>query len=1084
MNPYKLRDVFKYLTSNNQLLKKKLKLGTSEIPIPPKRQDVIDVEVVNRFTKANPRVNTTNLKPLSVKQSKEPDMKADGGRIGYKDGPKLTDFLDVQASGSKTGKNQITGAPKGITIDSESINAIIKADIPISQKIDLIAEYKYGKGRNRIENKDQEIFLDEGGYKDRNVGLDFNRDGEGFSGSVNYGIDTGEPEFKIKYKKSFADGGMLVQPSDDGSRPGYKKDKFTVGSGPGTGDALSSDRNTKIVKSALNKIKKQVNNKPYFEWSEKSDWYKKLRTQLGGNAEGVGMNRDFTNQLINKVVNENFPGSYHGKNAIKNLRQDMVVNGFVEYLKDNGEFDGGEKFLKSLEKFEGVGDHRYQNINSSWKSWIAGEFEVEGVDRTKLAKELETRGIDYSKIDDWSANASQKRGINKKTAIEFLDKQNNKFPNRSFEDVEKLYKQKFPDRNIYLDVNTLTDIKRTGIYKSGDSTTSKYNSVSKGNRANWLKESYGKQFQGNYSKLIQAADQLEAAGEFKKAKRISDAADKFFGPNGLITKAKGQGEHALARTFDLLNPERQLAINSLVSGDLNQFKKNFFDVPVKRFFDEYNNPNTTAARRKELKTLIEDRKKTMNSLTGGQKKGIVAGDIVRFQYTPDKIVATSNVEALDTKFKKGEFNIQEYLDRGSSYDEAFKTIGSQADIFTKTGDIKSTYSKPINAKKANILSAFCGRKGFKSAGSVDGLTCSMEEIQTNMQKQIDQAAKASKNGRIPPKFGKLTAFAKMFFGDVAIPLEYMFAAPYLAAGDIEGAKRASTAGLLGYGKVDLDKLPEGEGQRFLKHINALNSYMDNYQTKAMAESELGNSNNPYEYMIKDKMIQAQKNMNNIASEYQFYGYDGQKGLLQGKVAAQQLIRDQVQSDYNKKINKATNTEFFKDSDKELLESNIRYEDKENDPNQVTPINDLESYIKNKGEAAAGNTNLLFNVKPYVLNRAEAYGVPDIFDQYAGGYAGVETPGFIRGTGEVDMGTKSVMDAYSSLPTEYASQLAALEKKQFEEGMLKKDIEQRLTASGALRLASGGIASLTDTIPPESGPTPQGLPYVYNNVKKI
>ena len=33
-------------------------------------------------------------------------------------------------------------------------------------------------------------------------------------------------------------------------------------------------------------------------------------------------------------------------------------------------------------------------------------------------------------------------------------------------------------------------------------------------------------------------------------------------------------------------------------------------------------------------------------------------------------------------------------------------------------------------------------------------------------------------------------------------------------------------------------------------------------------------------------------------------------------------------------------------------------------------------------------------------------------------------------------------------------------------------------------ASGGIASLTKTVPPESGPTPQGLPYVYNNVKKI
>ena len=36
----------------------------------------------------------------------------------------------------------------------------------------------------------------------------------------------------------------------------------------------------------------------------------------------------------------------------------------------------------------------------------------------------------------------------------------------------------------------------------------------------------------------------------------------------------------------------------------------------------------------------------------------------------------------------------------------------------------------------------------------------------------------------------------------------------------------------------------------------------------------------------------------------------------------------------KKINKSLNTEFFKDSDKELLESNIRYGDKENDPNKL------------------------------------------------------------------------------------------------------------------------------------------------------
>ena len=69
MNPYRLKDVFNYLTSSNQLLKRKLKLGTSEIPIPPKRSDVTAIEAINRFTKANPRVDTTSLKPLSVKHS-------------------------------------------------------------------------------------------------------------------------------------------------------------------------------------------------------------------------------------------------------------------------------------------------------------------------------------------------------------------------------------------------------------------------------------------------------------------------------------------------------------------------------------------------------------------------------------------------------------------------------------------------------------------------------------------------------------------------------------------------------------------------------------------------------------------------------------------------------------------------------------------------------------------------------------------------------------------------------------------------------------------------------------------------------
>ena len=196
MNPYRLKDVFNYLTSNNQLLKRKLKLGTDEIPTPPKRSDVTTIEAINRFNKANPRVDTTNLKPLSVKQSNvkqsnvdqadegviqgafdtatreaqsegfpapkyeafkkrylRKNMKADGGRIGYKDGPKM---FDVQASGSKTGKQQIENAPEGITSDKETINAILTMDIPLTEKVNLIGNLKYGKFRDKIEYKDND----------------------------------------------------------------------------------------------------------------------------------------------------------------------------------------------------------------------------------------------------------------------------------------------------------------------------------------------------------------------------------------------------------------------------------------------------------------------------------------------------------------------------------------------------------------------------------------------------------------------------------------------------------------------------------------------------------------------------------------------------------------------------------------------------------------------------------------------------------------------------------------------------------------------------------------------------------------
>jgi len=61
---------------------------------------------------------------------------------------------------------------------------------------------------------------------------------------------------------------------------------------------------------------------------------------------------------------------------------------------------------------------------------------------------------------------------------------------------------------------------------------------------------------------------------------------------------------------------------------------------------------------------------------------------------------------------------------------------------------------------------------------------------------------------------------------------------------------------------------------------------------------------------------------------------------------------------------------------------------------------------------------------------------------------------------------------------------AVEDRGYGQAILGKGLFQDYSGIATNKYASGGIASLTDTIPPESGPTPQGLPYVYNNVKKI
>ena len=146
-----------------------------------------------------------------------------GERTGYQDGltaknirkqdrmnlaAKVKEFVDIQGLGSISDKNQIQGAPEGITSNTSFINLIANLDIPISKKISLLGDVQYNKFRDKIEKGDEELFIeDPASYINKKIGIGINQGNEGFSGSAKYDVDSGEPEFNILFKKSFADGG-------------------------------------------------------------------------------------------------------------------------------------------------------------------------------------------------------------------------------------------------------------------------------------------------------------------------------------------------------------------------------------------------------------------------------------------------------------------------------------------------------------------------------------------------------------------------------------------------------------------------------------------------------------------------------------------------------------------------------------------------------------------------------------------------------------------------------------------------------------------------------------------------------------
>ena len=119
----------------------------------------------------------------------------------------ILDMITPEISYRKSGKQDIAGTP--LKIDSEILDAILKLDIPLADKWNLIGNYERHKGRDQIFLDDQEIFVGEGGERIRQLGLGYNKGGEGLSGYGKYDVDTGETEGGIQFLKRFYMGGLV-----------------------------------------------------------------------------------------------------------------------------------------------------------------------------------------------------------------------------------------------------------------------------------------------------------------------------------------------------------------------------------------------------------------------------------------------------------------------------------------------------------------------------------------------------------------------------------------------------------------------------------------------------------------------------------------------------------------------------------------------------------------------------------------------------------------------------------------------------------------------------------------------------------
>jgi hypothetical protein len=219
-----------------------------------------------------------------------PEDFATGGRVGFNEGSKLTDYIKTNISASTSSSSP----EEGVKVKQEILDGIISLNIPLNKKLKLLGDLKFGKNRAKVDlselGKKYGIDLGEEVYKDKylspGLGAEYTTDeGTKFNLMVN-------PEDKggsVSVSRSFANGGSTGLDYLMGiDRTNYQNGGMTLQqlqakAPPGEFLAYINPEEAGVLK-ALGGSGKKINGIPSFFASGPGD------TGGAGGADGAGGN--------------------------------------------------------------------------------------------------------------------------------------------------------------------------------------------------------------------------------------------------------------------------------------------------------------------------------------------------------------------------------------------------------------------------------------------------------------------------------------------------------------------------------------------------------------------------------------------------------------------------------------------------------------------------------------------------------------------------------------------------------------------------------------------------------------------------